>query len=365
MTDHSETDQVAVETPQPLQSPLVDITTINAAESLFRGDGVIDPWASTQAIHLADLYVFSRLPRYPLPVPMEAQGLDQGTPFLLRRLQKLDSDVLTVERCILDPSERHLNPDYLADAFEGFSQWIENNETGYKNLLRVHNQDWIRLGQRERNLSDGYFYNVKNLKSMGAVIPKALALDVALEDLLYTFDVVLRYPLYGEAAGAGNTYLTHPIREQQNLPTMRRENSSPVELPFSFGSILAPYFPALSVEQYANLLHEGRSVLQELKIVDDDTGTFNDGAVTEFMDAVHLTVRLKKPAKALGVFGGILSMLSPLTTWTSVTAAVGGGAISVAANLWSGNVPLGTSQFRWLRWALDWHVTVDEPKEPY
>ena len=59
-----------------LDDPLVDITALNAVESLFR-DGPSDPWGQQLAGQLTDLFIYSDRIRYVQPVG--ERGSDGGT----------------------------------------------------------------------------------------------------------------------------------------------------------------------------------------------------------------------------------------------------------------------------------------------
>jgi hypothetical protein len=76
-----------------MKNHFVDSTIIHAVESLFR-DGERDPWASRLAGELVDLFVYSDVVRYPIPVRDATGGYDLAErPSLLRDLTLRDPKV--------------------------------------------------------------------------------------------------------------------------------------------------------------------------------------------------------------------------------------------------------------------------------
>jgi hypothetical protein len=55
------------------------------------------------------------------------------------------------------------------------------------------------------------------------------------------------------------------------------------------------------------------------------------------------------------VLAGFVGGLGALPV-ASAAAAVVGAAVSVSAALWDGELPRGTAQMKWLRWAVEWDL---------
>lgn len=340
--------------------PLVDVTCINAVESMLRRGSVIDPAGQQSALAFADFYVFSVHPRYALPVRAEAQQQRIRVAPLLDRLLELDKDkpVLQVERCVLDYDKRHLNPAFLVDTFQAFAAWARTQPEWLKTWLNVHAEPWIRSDQFYENLCRGYMFNVENLAGSGLDRPLAHELGVTTKDVYYAFDVVLRYPVYGEAAGPQAYYLTHPIREYQQLPTLQATKMQPPWTPASLGEILRPVLPSLTVEQYAQILFETRSLLHDDGVINYETGEVSSSGFDEFKKKIQFSVKLKKPDKTLRALGGVLTMLGAIPV-LGIPARLATGAMSIASAFWDGSLPRAAGGIRWLSWAFEWHVRTD------
>lgn len=96
-----------------MRNPLIDITSLNAVQSLFQGS-IRDPWAEKLAGILADIFVYSDAVRYALPVPAGSYRSSGPLkePSLLVQLGSRDSDALrAVEYSTKEPHlvrEEHL-----------------------------------------------------------------------------------------------------------------------------------------------------------------------------------------------------------------------------------------------------------------
>jgi len=75
-----------------INSPIVDITALNAVESLLR-EGVTDPWAKQAAGQLVDFIIYADRPRFilpssrdaaPTPVPKLLSSIRSAEPGLFR-----------------------------------------------------------------------------------------------------------------------------------------------------------------------------------------------------------------------------------------------------------------------------------------
>lgn len=106
-----------------MRKPVVDITTINAIQSIFQGN-VRDPWAFTMAGKFADLFIYGDLIRFPLPVPDEIPGsIDPfSEPALLGNLTKRDSTLFEpIQYSSAEPWI--LKEEHIAETFDKFMSW--------------------------------------------------------------------------------------------------------------------------------------------------------------------------------------------------------------------------------------------------
>jgi hypothetical protein len=174
------------------------------------------------------------------------------------------------------------------------------------------------------------------------------------QDLAYAFDVALRYGYYGELA-SGGVYLSHPIREEQVLPTM---SIKPAQLPpiaLSFAPSIARIAQSLTLEQYCSLLHEIRSVVDDRKLRRVQPGAVENSEIRVIAADLDLPIRLKGWAKAAGIATAILGGIAAVPT-IAVAATVGAAAIGLGGIYWDGTLPRRTGRVKWLRWALHWRI---------
>jgi hypothetical protein len=128
-----------------LQKPLVDITTVNAVESLYH-EGPRDPFARVLAGQLADMYVYADIIRYPLPVRDDRAS---ELPTLLEACIGHDSSLFspdafsTAERVVLENK-------YLLAVFKQFVTWARANHPTLATILQLHSQPWLRKGHISR-----------------------------------------------------------------------------------------------------------------------------------------------------------------------------------------------------------------------
>src|SRR5439155_19972014 len=97
-------------------SPVVDITSLNGVESIFR-QGTHDPWGQRLAGKLADFFVYSDIARFTMPVWAGSASLEDPTlPPILAQLRSRDSGLFVPVTYEIE-ERRTLNPEYLDAAF--------------------------------------------------------------------------------------------------------------------------------------------------------------------------------------------------------------------------------------------------------
>jgi hypothetical protein len=334
-------------------SPVVDITSLNAVESLFRG-GTRDPWGPRLAGRLADFFVYSDVARFTMPVWARVVSPDYPTlPPILAQFRSRDSQLFAP--LIYQIEERRtLHPEYLGEAFRGFARWARNSKDALRRWLQLHAEPWIRDGHLAR-IRPRYVFDVERLHEDPLLEELAAVVGMSVDDILYAFDVVLRYPLYGELVGTDSYFLAHPIRELQALPTMSKETGPAPNIALSLADAVAGMAPSMTLEAYATFLHEARGVIRDRNIHELKAGSLDREATREVAALLGLPARLSAAGKIMGVTAGLIGLAGAAPA-LAPAAAIGGSLVSVASALWTGTVGRRPSRSSWLRWALEWDV---------
>jgi hypothetical protein len=336
-------------------APVVDITSLIGVESLF-SKGARDPWGLRLAGRLADFIVYSESARFTMPIWAAARSSfenDQTLPTILAQLRSRDNELFAPLMYEIS-EQRTLNPDYLDSAFASFGDWARNSKSNLRRWLEVHTQVQILLGHfalaRPR-----YVFDVDRLRTDPALKELASAVEVSDKDMLYAFDVFLRYPLYGELAGPGSYFLAHPIRELPKIPTMD-VNPGPVpSIALSLSDAVVGMAQSMTLDSYTGFLHEARGIIRDRKIHTLKPRSLDTDTIREIASLLGLPARLKSSGRTFGVVGGLITVGG---AWPLLgpAAAVVGGVVSVASALWTGTVGTSVSRMSWLRWALEWDV---------
>ncbi|MFH1312291.1 MAG: hypothetical protein ABIJ00_03610 [Candidatus Eisenbacteria bacterium] len=338
------------------QQPLVDITSLNGVESLCRGSNRKDPWGPSLAGHFADFFIYSDHARFTMPVRQSGGALDDvPLPAILNLLNSRDSNVLTP--VVYEAEEkRTLRPEYLEDAFHYFGNWAHNSKNVLRRWLDLHREPWIKDGHLAR-VRPRYVFDVDHLRTLASLGLLAATVGVDVDDILYGFDVVLRYPLYGELAGEHAHFLAHPIRELQSIPTMVVDNGLPPQIALSFKDVVSVMAPHQTLDEYTSFLHEARGLIRDRGIQNLKPGTLDKEAIREIAAQLTLPARLSAAGKSMGVAAGVIAVAGALPVpIVGPAVAIGGGLISVASALWTGTVGRTPARWSWLRWALKWDV---------
>jgi len=180
-------------------------------------------------------------------------------------------------------------------------------------------------------------------------------LGVAEDDVYYAFDVVLRFPLYGQLTGVNEHYLNHPIRDAFQLPTMERSLDRAPAIAVSFRNAIGDLAPTLTQDEYTALLHELRGQVRNLGLHKVGPGECDKEVIRELVSRVSLPPRLKAMSKRAAVITAFLGGLGAVPALGPAAALVG-AALSVSTVLWHGKLPRGAAQMKWLRWAVEWDI---------
>jgi len=337
-----------------MRSPLVDITTFNAIESLFHAR-TRDPWGSRQAGELADLFVYADTLRYPFNVPTTpaAAAAALEKPSLVLGLEGRDSSVLRpLEYPTGDPFL--LRDEYLEEAFAHFAVWSRNNSHALRQWLTLHDEPWCQAQYASR-VPNRYIFSLDKLLRDPTLVDLSQHLHRPPHDLCYAFDVVLRYPLYGEFTGEAEHYLNHPLRDSFFHSSLTRESGTPPAIAVSFKQTVSEMAHALSQDEYTVLLHELRGTVRDAGLNKLKPGEFDKDVIREIAAKVALPPRLRALAKASAVGAGAIGGLGAIPL-LGPGAALAGAVVSVSAALWSGRLPRQAARLRWLRWALEWPI---------
>jgi hypothetical protein len=337
-----------------LKPPLIDLTAINGIESLFRAKNV-DPWALYLIGSFTDFFVYSDTARFALPT--RSSNITEydlsDIPQLLANIQNRDSSFFTPE--VYTTAERRiLSSDYLIPAFNNVVSWALNNPKKFQQWVHLHNESWIRSGHRTRIASD-YVYDMESLQTKEVFIQALTQLKTDSLDMKYMFDVILRYPFYGELTGPDAMYFAHPIREAQTLPTMQRELAPPLIIPLSFGDEVIKIAKQMTLDEYSTLIHQLRGIVRDKKIQNLKPNEVEPDIRRQIAEEVEFAPKLKDSAKALGFLGGIVAGVGAISV-VGPSAAIVGGAISIASVLWQGTLPRSFARVKWLRWAYKWDI---------
>lgn len=333
--------------------PVVDITSLYAVESLFR-PGTRDPWGEKLAGRLADLFIFSDKGRFTMPLRAEAATVaDPSLPVVLAELQRRDSGVFDPLPYVVNERPR-LNNEYLEPAFRLFATWASNNKGAFKQWLTFHRE--VRTTPRDITyVRPNSVFDISALVDVEEFQHLRVALNESSEDLIYAFDIVLRYPLYGQLAGSGSYFLAHPIREQQNSPIIAVEPGRPPNVPVSFSQAVTGMVSSMTIDEYTSFLHEARGLIRDRKIDQLQVGAIDRDTTRELASQLGLPARLNKAGRTVGIAAGIVGMVGAVPAF-GPAAAIAGGLITIVSAAWTGSVGRTPGRVKWLRWALEWDL---------
>jgi len=342
-----------------MQNWLTDITTLTGVESLFH-QGKGDPWAVDLAGKVADWYAYSSTPTFILPQPSaRPAGLNAPpVPKIVEVLRQRESSAMKPLVCLTDTQITLVDELYL-ETVAGFLSWCKANPNRLQDWLKVHSEPWVTGGHAER-IPHRYLYDVQKVFSNPDFIHCAAELNISQDNLGYTLDVALRYARYGELVGEKCFYLSHPLREQQRLPTMSLEPQSSPPIALSFAASVSRLAHSLTLDGYSSLLYEIRSVVSQRSLRALKPDSIEKKEIRNLAAELNLPVHLKGWAKTAGLAAGALGGFAALPT-IATGATVAGAVVSVGPIFWDGSVPRSIGKFKWLRWALEWQIE-DEAK---
>jgi hypothetical protein len=326
-----------------MKSTLIDLTSIYAVESLFRGT-IKDPYAETLAGDFVDLAIYSDIVHYPLAIT-SAQTLEsEFGPTLLKQLIARDSQLFSPKKYSTE-SVRSVGAVHLQDCLEQFIGWCNGNPDSVKNWIRLHRESWINSFYLER-IRHKFVFDVDLLRNHHDVILASQQNGLLVDEFLRIFDVVLRYPMYGEIAGDGCAYLSHPIRHAVNHPTLQRDTDTVHVGAISFSEHFKRWAPHLSQDEYTALIYQLRGVVRDKKLHRVKPGEIEKEVIRDIAASVSLPPKLAFMMKSETGSSPALGVLDFIT----------GVPMSIAQTFWDGTLPKSAGRLKWLRWALKWDI---------
>lgn len=336
-----------------MRSTFIDSTTFHAVDSIFRSNAR-DPWATRLAGQLADAFIYNDQLRYPVPIPGPGGGFDVATfDGLLRDLTLRDSGFF---RGATYPNvePRLLANEYLETCFNDFSAWARANVVSLRKWLSSHHEPWVQAFRRATS-GGAHTFAVEGLIKSQSLRGLSHELGIPPDDLLYCFDSVLKFPLFGELAEADERYLSHPIRDAFLLPTMSPERGTLPFMAVTFAESISLFADRLSRDEYTTLLHELRGAVRDKGLHKVKPADADKEVVRELASRVNLPPRISGLGKAAGITGGVLCGLGALTP-LAAGAAIAGAVVTISTSIWTGTLPRSVAKVRWLRWALRWDI---------
>jgi hypothetical protein len=327
-----------------MTQPIFDISAVIAVESLFDG-GDRDPWAAVLAGEFADLFIYGDQLRYPLPVPSYSSGTIEEPP-LIKQLTARDPGIIApLPYSTAEP--RYLREEHFSTLVQRFRAWAKNNHNTFS--------QWLTFTRAIRR-----FYHYKGVfsfedaQSTTAVETLAQDLGIFPEEMIYTLDLVARYPLYGLVAG-DQFYLNHPIRNSIKIPSMQTEVVPITRPAIAFRDTITHMAHTLTFDSYTALLHELRGEIRERELHLLRPGEFEPAVVREIAVKVGLPPNLKQVGRVLGILTGVVGGLGAIATFAPA-AAIGGAALAVSSAIWQGGLPAIAGKAKWLHWAVEWEL---------
>lgn len=324
-----------------MNSPLIDITALCTVQAKLMGVKPA-PWGSRLLEDFADLFIYSDQVRYPLPLT-GGDINNADLPEILTILVGRDSDAFEAAPYpVIDPMP--VESGVLNEALTAFLRWGNNNWATLRDWLRLFSQPWIVDVRRPRCV-----FALDALNHHPAVVALADRIGYPSQEVVFAFDVVLRYPEYGRIAGSDQRYLNHPIRDVITLPTEQPELAPIPKIPIRFGPEIRNM--DLSLDACTALLHAIRGEIRKRGIQFLQPGQIDREVLREIVDApeVRLPLKLSGSAQTAAVVAGLLGAASAIQT-AAPAAAVLGGALSIAAFFWRGKLPRKIPRLRILRW---------------
>jgi hypothetical protein len=222
-------------------------------------------------------------------------------------------------------------------------------------MSNLQSEPWMLGRATLKSRQKNFIYDVESVAELEIFQRMCRRLNVHPDELLFGFEIALRYLSYGHLAGEGNYYLSHPFRELQNFPGVAKEPVKSVEVPVRIGPHIASMIDDLSLDEYTVLLHEARGLVREMNIIGLKPGIVEEERLREFAFRLGLPARLKQHPKVIGALSAFVAGIGVVPILGQYAALLG-SMIAVASTFWSGGLPRGIARASWLQWALEWDI---------
>lgn len=344
-------------------TPLVDLSTVNAVQSLFDG-AQADPWASTVGSEFVDLIVWNSRVKFPAVQLERRDASPVSVPRILSDMQRRESGAFSLDVYSLS-EPRVLQPHLIGSAVREFGTFVASNKSAINSFLRLHSSSWINQQKLSRGRGGNHYaFDLGNLREAIRADPVASGCGVSDEDFAYLLDLVLKYLVYAEQA-TGRYYLTHPIRRAQPFRYLSLMNSpigpSGEAVPFRVGPYLLPAAQRRGIDWFTSSLYEVRQFIEERNLRDlSYPGNVSPEVLRELSARLELPARLRGYSKlsraanigsaVTGISGSVLSS----NPWPAVTGSV----LTLATTVWSGQVPGPMASISWMQWMFEWPLEI-------
>ncbi len=337
-----------------LNEPLVDITTIQGIESLF-DDGPKDPYGAGSLAHLTDIALYSDRVRYPVPYvgrrPQSAE--DVVRPRLVEAFDELLPDLFQFVPFRAD-AIRPVSDSTAEGALESLARFVRANPNHSKALISLHSKASVRKEHSSR-LPHEFVYAVEPVLGNPFMAEMANRLTCKKEMLLYTLDMVLRYPMYGTLAGPDEWYLSHRVRTAVSMPNLHTSRRRPPNVAVPFGDLVYRVASREEIPRLVERIAQLRHLLDETGIRGAPNGEVERSVIRDVAQRAGLPGRLRGYNKSIGIATGLLGFVG-LAPILGPPAAAAAATVTIGGALWDGQMPESVTRRRWLRFAIKYDV---------
>ena len=318
---------------------MLDITAVNAVQSLFLKTNHRDPWAEIILPKFIDFVIWSDKAKYSLIFPEKLKDdYEIGLPPLFKDITRRDSDLFN-SNIIVSNDRIVLDDDILLSAFAAFKAYTVNNKERMKKLIDFHKGSFVPSQLKTRDqVYHGYFFNTPKLLENNDVHRLATTLGVPADSICYTFDMAVKYLKYGEFSENGY-YLSHPVREQIQWTTFTKQTlTTPPHVPLPLGLQISQLVKKMDQDQFTALLHEARGIVRDMEMAGLPPDAIEPERRRELAFKLGLPAKLKTPVERK-TFEDIVKLSVPRQH-------------TIVSRIWSTNLPRYFARKSWLQWAI-------------
>lgn len=324
--------------------PLVDITTLVSIESCF-DEGPVCPSGHILAGQLADLFIWSDSLRYVQPVT--AQG-NVYIPDLITRLKEKQPTIVDGAPFSIDLQSPML-PESLQQYFFNFYGFVRGRPEWFKQWLTLHNTPKVKDSHRKW-ITRPYYFDPSWATANSEFCNAYRQLGVNARELMYAFDVCIRYPYYASLANE-ECYLSHPIRQMVNIPGCSREPYQIPQRPISFRDpvlklVKDRYF---TLESYLQFLLDAHRIVRDRNLTSLGPSRLERRELHAIARDLHLPAKLRGRAIVEVLVTEGLAMAAGAAVGGHLPEIVLGSTMVLSATLlWHMHVPPRLSHLRWI-----------------